>query len=462
MLVEPLRLIAQTAYPKRAVEPGFSRDEIDAAEARLKVTFPEALKDYLAVCGKTSEMMDGDYRFYSPDRIRMEDGRLIFCGNKKGTCEYGISAQELENLHEAPHPTVVYKEKNTEKWFFEASSISAFLLGVAGYQVVISLAEWARFKLPGKQIKDGLKFFERLGKPEVQRGDFVPLVDREHSLVATYVYLSERLLVGSSVAGAVKDFAKRSGFKLDWANYQKSKRVKAEPRIGRSKKSGSDTIIELLQLIMQTAFPNKTLEPGFSRDEIAAAEARLRVAFPEALKDYLAVCGKSREMMGANYRLYSPEQLRVEDGHLIFCEENQGIEEYGIPAQDLEEFGEFHPRVQAKSVNAEEWHSESGSISAFLLGVGSFQAVLSMNNSARIELPVKRLKKMEKFFEPVGEPEVRSGGQIVGFVDRERSIVATYIYDSHLYDPEMFWIGSSVEGALETFEERSGFDLDWL
>jgi hypothetical protein len=67
-----------------------------------------------------------------------------------------------------------------------------------------------------------------------------------------------------------------------------------------------------------------------------------------------------------------------------------------------------------------------------------------------------------EFFEPVGEPEVRSGGRIVGFVDRERSIVATYICDAHLNDPEMFWVGSSVEGALETFEERSGFELDWL
>ncbi|HEY8460805.1 MAG TPA: SMI1/KNR4 family protein [Blastocatellia bacterium] len=66
MIVEPLQAIAQTAFPNRTIEPGFSRDEIAEAEARLKIAFPEALKDYLAMCGKIREMMDRDYRLYSP------------------------------------------------------------------------------------------------------------------------------------------------------------------------------------------------------------------------------------------------------------------------------------------------------------------------------------------------------------------------------------------------------------
>jgi hypothetical protein len=463
MIVEPLEVIVRTAFPNRALDPGFSREEIAAAEDHLKMTFPEALKDYLAVYGKTREMMDASYRLYSPDQLRVEDGHLIFCGDKEGTAEYGIPVRKLEDLGAGMRPSVNAKKKNAEKWFSESGSISAFLLGAGSFQAVRSAAEQARFKLPGKRLKKVVKFFEPVGEPEVRLGGhIVGLVDREHSIVAVYLYLSEKLLIGSSVAGAVEAFAERSGFKLDWASYQTAERASAEPRIVRSKKSGGDMIGEPLQVIMRTAFPNRALDPGFSRDEIAAAEARLNVSLPQALKDYLVVCGATREMMDENYHLYLPDGLRVEDGHLIFCEENQGIEEYGVPLQDLEEPGDFHPRVRAKSVNTKEWRNESGSISAFLLGVGSFQAVLSMDNSARFELPEKRLKKIEKFFEPVGELEVRSGSQMVGFVDRQHSIVATYMYDPHLYDSEMFWAGSSADGALEDFEERSGFELDWL
>jgi cell wall assembly regulator SMI1 len=463
MIVELLEGIVRTAFPNRALNPGFSRDEIAAAEARLRVSFPEALKDYLAVCGKTREMMDASYRMYSPDQIRVEDGHLIFCGEKDGTAEYGIPVRKLEDSGEAFRPSVSAKAKNAEKWFSESSSISAFLLGVGGFQAVLSSVERARFKLPEKRLKEVVKFFEPVGEPEVRLGGhIIGFTDRERPIVAVYMSLSERLLVGSSVADEVKTFAERSGFKLDWATYQTSEQTSVEPRIARSKKSGDEIIIEPLRLIIRTAFPNRALDPGFSRDEIAAVEARLKVRLPEALKDYLAVCGKTREMMNENYHLYSPDDLRVEDGHLIFCEENQGIEEYGVPLQDLEELVAFHPRVQAKSVNTKEWRAESGSISAFLLGVGSFQAVLSMDNSARFELPGKRLKKIEKFFEPVGEHEVRSGSQMVGFVDPRHFIIATYMYNPSLYDPETFWVGSSADDALEAFEKRSGFELDWL
>jgi cell wall assembly regulator SMI1 len=463
MIVEPLEVIMRTAFPNRTLDPGFLRDEIAAVEAHLKVTFPEALKDYLAVCGKTRELMDTSYRLYSPDQLRVEDGHLIFCAEKDGTAEYGIPVRKLEDLGATIRPSVNAKKKNAEKWFSESGSISAFLLGVGSFQAVRSAMEQARFKLPEKRLKEVVKFFEPVGEPEVRLGGhIIGLIDREHSIVAVYLHLSERLLVGSSGAGEVKAFAERSGFKLEWATYQTSEQTSVGPRMARSKKSGDEMIVEPLQLILRTAFPNRAFDHGFSRNEIAAAEARLNVPLPEALKDYLAVCGKTREMMDKNYHLYSLDDLRVEDDHLIFCEENQGIEEYGVPLQDLKELGDFHPRVQAKSMNTDEWRSESGSISAFLLGVGSFQAVLSMDNSARFELPEKRLKKIEKFFEPVGDAEARSGSQMVGFVDRRHFIVATYMHNPNLYDPETLWVASSADGALEAFEEHSGFELDWL
>src|SRR5262249_53824041 len=152
--------------------------------------------------------------------------------------EYGIPVRKLEDLGEDLRPSVNAKEKNAEKWFGESSSISAFLLGVSSFQAVRSAMEQARFKLPEKRLKEVVKFFEPVGEPEVRLGGhIIGFIDREHSIVAVYLYLSESLLVGSSVVGEVKAFAGRAKFKLDWATYQTSEQTSVEPRIARSKKS---------------------------------------------------------------------------------------------------------------------------------------------------------------------------------------------------------------------------------
>jgi hypothetical protein len=44
-------------------------------------------------------------------------------------------------------------------------------------------------------------------------------------------------------------------------------------------------IVELLELIMKTAFGESKIGPGFSVAQISDAESRLNLALPEALKD---------------------------------------------------------------------------------------------------------------------------------------------------------------------------------
>ncbi len=217
-------------------------------------------------------------------------------------------------------------------------------------------------------------------------------------------------------------------------------------------------IVEPLQVIVQTAFPGAKLAPGFSSDEIAAAERRLTLTLPEALQDYFTVGGHSREMMDADAHILAPDKLRVESDHLIFCEENQGIASYGIPLAELRELAKApNPSVAAKAVNQPKWFSESSSLSAFLLGLGAWQALLSEPEKARCELPQKQLKTLRAFFEPVGTPEVRLGGDRIGLVDRKNSIVAAYLYNS-----ETLYVGSPLEDALDELEKRSGLELESL
>jgi hypothetical protein len=217
-------------------------------------------------------------------------------------------------------------------------------------------------------------------------------------------------------------------------------------------------IVEELQMIVAAAFPDTQLPPGFTHEQIAAAEARLNVVLPEPLKDYFTVAGGSRDLMDVNYRMLPPEKLRIDGDHLIFCAEDQGLEDYGIPLDQLAKPAEFpNPSVRMRPQGRQMWGMEASATSAFLLGMGAWQAVLALDETARCKLPRKQLKQLLAFFEPVGDTDVRVGGPYWGLVDRKNAIVAAYVLST-----EMLYVGSASDTALEELAEKSGLDFESL
>ena len=217
-------------------------------------------------------------------------------------------------------------------------------------------------------------------------------------------------------------------------------------------------IVEPLQMIVAAAFPNAKLPAGFTREQIAAAEARLGLVLPEVLKDFFTVAGGSRDLMGVNYRMLPPEKLRIDGEHLIFCAENQGLQDYGMPIEELRKGTEDpNPTVRLRRKGASRWTVEASELSAFLLGTTAWQAVLSLPEKARCEFPEDDLPKLLAFFEPVGEPDVRLGGDMFALVNRQRAVVAAYIHTS-----ETLYVGSSDETVLEELEEKLQLDFDSL
>jgi hypothetical protein len=215
-------------------------------------------------------------------------------------------------------------------------------------------------------------------------------------------------------------------------------------------------IVEPLEMIVTTAFPGERL--GLAPEPIGAAEARLGFALPEPLKDFFAVVGVSRDLMNADYLMLPPEKLRADATHLIFCEENQGLEDFGIPLAELATPAERpNPTVDVRPKGHSKWFAEAGKLSAFLLGMTAWQVALALPEKARCPYPEDELKKLLAYFEPVGAPKVRLGGHRFGLVDRSRSIVAAYLHTT-----EMLYVGSSREDALEELEQKAGLDLESL
>ena len=75
---------------------------------------------------------------------------------------------------------------------------------------------------------------------------------------------------------------------------------------------------------------------GYSAAELDAAEQRLELKLPEALRELYQFAGRWEDVFVATQNfLVSPEELEIEEGLLeIYCE-NQGIVHWGIRPDDL-------------------------------------------------------------------------------------------------------------------------------
>ncbi|XYI02729.1 SMI1/KNR4 family protein [Sorangium sp. So ce1128] len=213
-------------------------------------------------------------------------------------------------------------------------------------------------------------------------------------------------------------------------------------------------ISALIESIMAIAFGVRRPEDGCTEADIRAAEQRLGLALPEALRNYLATAGRHRGMMHADFHMLPPDELRLAGDCLIFCEENQYVAEWGIQAADR---GFANPRVSGRARNTETWYSEASRLSGFLIHVATWQAVISMPECSRCELPEKNLKALEPLLEYIGDKKLRSGGHRISFIDRSNALLATYLYNSGT-----LYVGAARPEALEAFEARCGLELDAL
>jgi len=98
--------------------------------------------------------------------------------------------------------------------------------------------------------------------------------------------------------------------------------------------------------------------------EIAQIEIKLGIHIPTSLKEYYLICGRLNSLNQAHNRLFEPNKLEIEDGYLIFLDENQSVVSWGFPIEKLEE---ENPIVwQRNNTPPEEWYSEEKNFPDFL------------------------------------------------------------------------------------------------
>jgi hypothetical protein len=113
-------------------------------------------------------------------------------------------------------------------------------------------------------------------------------------------------------------------------------------------------------------FLGRSLEPtdGLSEDEIKRGEERLKLRLPSALREYYLKAGALTEFNSIHNFILTPDELHVEDGFLMFMEENQGVVSWGLKISDFET---NDPEAwQRNNTPPEEWFSEEKTFSELL------------------------------------------------------------------------------------------------
>lgn len=116
-------------------------------------------------------------------------------------------------------------------------------------------------------------------------------------------------------------------------------------------------------------------EDGIPDDLIDAAARRLGVMVPRALADFYRVAGRADDYTSAFNRLLPPEEWTLQDGTLVFLEENQAVVLWGIAATPNP--GDDPPALQATNEPPLAWEQVGEHCSTFLLVMLHWEAAFA-------------------------------------------------------------------------------------
>ncbi|HET6248237.1 MAG TPA: SMI1/KNR4 family protein [Tepidisphaeraceae bacterium] len=208
----------------------------------------------------------------------------------------------------------------------------------------------------------------------------------------------------------------------------------------------ADTLQQLVSMVFGTLLP----EHGIDDTAISMAEKRLGIQFPRTLRSFYSLCGNHREVMdGMNHLLPLPE-LDIENGGLVFGEENQCVMIYGILLKNMTE---SDPPVMQRDPGEEPWYLDSEALSRFLLVSSCWQACNTLHSVAETTISPAQLQSLQSQYAhaiagtPPDDPEY-------GFWRNNFAAVA-FPKSGEMY------IATTSDEELDRFGRLHGLDLSY-
>lgn len=111
---------------------------------------------------------------------------------------------------------------------------------------------------------------------------------------------------------------------------------------------------------------------GVTIAAVTKCENRLGLCLPVAMREYYLIAGRLDRLNRAHNIPFSLSELRIEESHLWFMEENQVVVYWGLPLKRVSSSDPIvHQRARAEGAN---WYSEKSRFSTFLIRMYDWQA----------------------------------------------------------------------------------------
>lgn len=103
---------------------------------------------------------------------------------------------------------------------------------------------------------------------------------------------------------------------------------------------------------------------GLSAEELREGLAQSEVPIPFVLEEFYRALGNNEDFMEAYHYFFDPEELEIEDGYLLFLEDEEEKFVWGFKASQLDV---PDPIVYRRNNAKAKWTSEEGTFSEFTL-----------------------------------------------------------------------------------------------
>lgn len=193
-------------------------------------------------------------------------------------------------------------------------------------------------------------------------------------------------------------------------------------------------------------------DAGVPAEEVKAAEKRLQLSLPEALRELYRRTGKLASLHAAHNTLVAIDEVDFADDRLIFYEENQGVVAWGIERSRL---ADADPPVEQGQPPREvggrwEFSPEFASISEFVHAQAAWQAV----NGGLPFVGVKLHQSLSAAVLPaLGTPALALVGMRAWLLDRGVVVEAGDSVHAATRDAESFEVTSAqLEIAIDEWD----------
>lgn len=269
--------------------------------------------------------------------------------------------------------------------------------------------------------------------------------NKEKNLLACYFPSGHLLHVASMEESNLEKFENETGLNLNRGN--------DEPKTKKSSANQSeDKKISRYFEIVERLLPQKVKH--VDRNVIAQRAKTLGIKFPESMVEFYEFFGNNSEVLQGYHEFYKLNEINIQNDILVFGEWHQGQSFFGIPLAQLS-----NKNPQIFQYVSDKLYFESETCSSFFLNMACWQALITFNNVANVELAEEELNNtLKRRLSPISKEKGidRGSYRIYSYYNEKSSIIACYVTDMqelHVASPEFL--------CLKKFEEQTGLELNW-